>query len=1517
MDIPFKLEWNWTQFCGPDGFNAWNSTHNNLGSCFQELTLQIPILSLLAIVSAYYCGMQWESILRTPRERKILAVRYLVTFIIFLLPLIRCNLEIHFKPGSLYPIDVVLAAVETLAWGVHIVCILTIRFSECGGLRGPTLLGSLWMLYFGFSCLYVHAQYILYVYSDMHQTYFYFAVVKVVCLVLYGATLIPSDDHNAERLRHHNFLQTQITPRQCLVNSTYSRFREDFDSDYLGTALEGKGFISRLLFCWVEPLMNKGMCSKLQCTDDLFDLPESMTSAHLYEELSSALVETSIIEVDASPDSRGGAYTQIPRPSLQRAFHYCYGREFYACGGLKLISDIAGFTAPLVLYQLVNFIETDSESMQQGVMYAAALTGATIVAALCNEHFTFQMNKVSLKIRGALVTVIYKKTLNLSVLTLNTVSVGEIVNHVSTDTDRIVGACASFHALWSIPFQLGVTLYLLYFHLGIAAFTGVVFSLLLIPVNKFIADRIASYSASNMTEKDERVRMMAEILRGIRSIKLYAWEKFFITRVNRTRAREVYYLKWRKYLDALCVYFWATTPVSMSLMTFSVYIMLGNPLTAATVFTSMALLNMLISPLNAFPWVLNGLMEAWVSLKRVQKLLDLPETDHTAYYSHINKLKTKDSNDVAIIRNATFTWHTPHFIMSHVSANIPSGQLTGVCGPVGSGKSSLLMAICGEIDKQSGVLGLGPDDMENGFCLVTQTPWLQHGTARENILFGLPYDDTFYNLVIDACALRSDLQSLPGADLTWVGEGGVTLSGGQKARLSLARAMYQNKDIYLLDDILAALDATVASHVFSQCVQKLLLGRGKTVVMATHLTQYLVCAHHVLVMSSGCVVAQGPPSQVLPNYNDLALDLNDPSPTSPLPPHDPCTPSNTRPPPEEEPDDFEEILAHGSLSFSVYAAYVRGVGAVMCLCVLVFLITMQLTKNGGDWWFSYWLAHQNQSDPRNSTNWQIENDPLLLKLVSLIQHQLPHQVSDNFSNFLFIYCVIGTLNSITALGRAFTFAAGGIWGATRLHDQLLGSIMKARVLVFDLSPMGRILNRFSSDVNTIDDSLPFILNILLASLFGVLGTMIIIVYSLPCLILVLLPLIPLYHRLQNHYRNTSREVKRLSSKSLSPLYSHFNETLQGLSSVRAFRAVARFKRENEDKLENNQKARFASFVIQNWLGLRLQLIGIVVVAVVGVAALVQHLYHMANPALVGLAISYALSLTSVLGSLINSMTETEKEMVSVERVNEYIHISKEEERTLNVKLPFTWPSTGVVQFNNVQLKYRSHMGLALRGVSFETLPCEKIGVVGRTGAGKSSLLVSLFRLTEITGGSIYVDKINIANVSLVDLRSRFFVIPQDPFLFSGTIRQNLDPNKRYRDSELWTALQKCHLIPVVKKLGGLNAQLTHEGTNLSNGQKQLMCLVRALLQNAKILFIDEGTASVDQDTDRRIQNTIKSCFLHCTVFIIAHRIHSVMSCDRVLVMSEGQVIEFDSPQTLRQDKDSAFYSLVTQSDTCT
>uniref|UniRef100_A0A8D9EWB0 ABC-type xenobiotic transporter n=2 Tax=Cacopsylla melanoneura TaxID=428564 RepID=A0A8D9EWB0_9HEMI len=1515
------LAWNWTQFCGPDGFRAWHDSHNTIGSCFQELTLQIPILCLFAIVSAYFCGKRTPPILRTPRERNILTLRYLITFFIIMLPLIRCNLELFFKPDSLYPIDVVLAVVQTLAWGVHLASILAIRFAECEGLRGPTLLGSLWILYFVFCCLYVRTQYIILYYTEYHVTYFYFALTQVVLLILYGATMIPAEDHHAERLRHQNFLETQSTDTNRMIVSGYSRFRDDFHSDYLGTALANTGYLSRLTFSWVQPLMSKGIRDKLQCTDDLYDLPVSLSSSYLYEKMLHALAVTRIIEADPIRPSRdeGRGYAQVPRPSLLRALHYCYGYAFYACGGLKVISDLAGFAAPLLLYHLVDFIETGTAPIEQGAMYAGGLTLATLIAAFSNEHFVFQMTKVSLKIRGSLVTIIYKKTLNLSVLTLNSISVGEIVNHISTDTDRIVGACASFHACWSIPFQLVVTLYLLYLHLGVAAFTGVVFSLLLIPVNKLIADKIASFSNSNMSEKDERVRLMSEILLGIRSIKLYAWEKFFIERINQTRARELYYLKWRKYLDALCVYFWATTPVTMSLTTFSTYVMLGNPLTAATVFTSMALLNMLIGPLNAFPWVLNGLMEAWVSVKRIQKLLNLPETDHTAYYSHINKLKSRDTDDSVIIRNATFTWHSQHFIMSHVSACVPRAKLTGVCGPVGAGKSSLLMAICGEIDKQSGVLALGPEDMENGFSLVTQTPWLQHATVRDNILFGLPYNESFYNTVLEACALKSDFQCLSVGDLTMVGEGGLTLSGGQKARLSLARAVYQNKTIFLLDDILSALDATVASHVFSQCVHKLLLGRGKTVVMATHLTQYLVSAHHVLVLASGCLVAQGTPAQVLPNYNDLVLGMTPLTPDAPpLPDEKNSSRSSSLTGGVGGNEEFQEILCTGTLSLSVYAAYIRGVGTVMSLCVLVFLVTMQLTKNGGDWWFAYWLMTQNQTDPVdpvNSTTTEIENLPSVIHMVSLIQSHLPPSVSMNFSNFLFIFCLIGTLNSFTALGRAFTFAIGGIKGATKLHDQLLNSIMKAPVLMFDLCPSGQILNRFSSDVNTIDDSLPFILNILLASLFSVLGATFIIGWSLPWLIVVLLPLIPIYHRLQNHYRYSSRQLKRISSISLSPLYSHFNETLQGITSVRAFRAVGRFMQECEDKLEANQKARFSAAVIQNWLGLRLQLIGVAVVTGVGVVAMLQHWYQIANPALVGLAISYSLSLTSVLNSLINSMTETEKELVAVERVNEYIHIKKEED-VFGVRLPHNWPSSGVVQFSNVQLRYRSNLSLSLKSVSFESMPNEKIGIVGRTGAGKSSLLVALFRLTEICAGTIYVDEINIANVPLTELRSRFFVIPQDPFLFSGTIRQNLDPNDRYRDSEIWTALQRCHLIPVVKKLGGLNAPLSHDGTNLSNGQKQLMCLVRALLQNAKILFIDEATASVDQDTDWQIQNTIRSCFLHSTVFIIAHRIHSVLSCDRVLVMSDGKVIEFDSPQTLRQDTQSAFYSLVTQSDSC-
>ncbi|CAH0561097.1 unnamed protein product [Brassicogethes aeneus] len=1565
QDSP-QWRWNWTAMCGPDNFQIWSTRTHDLGLCFTQLCLEIPVLSLLAIISSYYYGKYIDFVSRGRLQLRAIKVRSFIVLMLAFLPLLQVYIDLNTNEQNITQVSYFLSAVQGICWFTHFLFQLGLRKRLGLSCRGPMPVCFLWSFLLVLSAISLRSHYLLYKLLPNPEfklsLSFGFSFVYFVLQVFYAITLIPSSGGTSfVTFPEGNNQADENTP---LLHNAYVRFNED-DQSYLGVAMEDANWFSKLLFYWVNPLMDKGFHLKLTNADDLFDLPLSLNSSYLSAKVNKHLGgqkdERTIL---TSQDAEGGSSTSsdvtIVRPSsrrnvsLLRALHRSFGVQFYAVGVLKLAADCTAFAGPILLNKLVGFIEDKSEDIGWGYAYAAGLMMATMTSSLCDAHFNFWMSVVGLKMRSALVTVIYRKTLSVSSINLNKdFSVGKIVNFMSTDTDRIVNSCPSFHALWSIPFQLGVTLYLLYDQVGLSFLAGVVFSAVLIPINKVIANKIGELSKELMEQKDARVKMITEVLRGIKAIKLYVWEQHFIRLITKLREEELKYLKGRKYLDALCVVFWASTPVVVSVLTMGTYSLLGNKLTAATVFTCIALLNMLISPLNAFPWVLNGMTEAWVSVKRIQKLLDLPDLNFNQEYNE-DLLGQSSGNHDIILSNGGYTWgkelsaeeklklHDVRkrklsrgkgagkksaitldkrnsveshileeedsyiFTLSNINLSIKKGDLVGIIGSVGCGKSSLLSAMLAELSMFQGQMVT--TQMESGFGFVTQQPWLQCGTIRENILFGKSFDETKYKTVIYACGLAEDITQLKHADLTDVGEGGMTLSGGQKARIALARAVYQDKSIYLLDDILSAVDVKVARHIFENCIMGVL--RDKTRILCTHHVQYLVYADKIVQMENGTIKQQGKPVDVLSNMDDtlpIDLELGESSQSdgysdsllSSIKTFDNSQSSNTK----DNDLALQETQETGTVALSVYSKYWKALGHILCFCILISITMMQATRNLTDWWLSHWVTEETN---RSSNNTNLTFDDTIYIMSSFSDENEPT------SYYLRIYVEMAVVNVVFTVFRAFLFAYGGVVAAAKIHKLLLKSIMRGKLIFFDITPLGRILNRFSSDTYTIDDSLPFIMNILLAQFFSLLGCIAITVYGLPWISLVLVPLVPVYHSLQDHYRLTSRELKRISSVTLSPIYSHFNETLQGLTTIRAMRASGRFRRENEDKIEANLKAQFASQCAARWLGLRLQFIGVAIVAGVSFIAVIQHQYDFADPGMVGLAISYALSVTGQLGGVVNAFTETEKEMIAVERVNQYIKEVPSESTELDRHPPFGWPSQGVIVFRDVVLRYRDHLVPSLKQISFEARPCEKIGIVGRTGAGKSSILAALFRLTELSSGMITIDTVNISKLALSGLRSRLFCIPQDPFLFSATIRENLDPLKEFRDAEIWASLIKVNLMAVIQKMGGLDQMIEGAGENLSVGQKQLICLARAVLHNAKILCIDEATASIDIETDRQIQHTLRSAFRKSTVLTIAHRIETILDSDRILVLDDGKIVEFDTPDNLMSTPSSIFSRLIDQ-----
>ncbi|CAG5133932.1 unnamed protein product [Candidula unifasciata] len=1316
------------------------------------------------------------------------------------------------------------------------------------------------------------------------------------------------------------------------VSAEFKEVLQDLEKEHNleQTQVQNDDFISSMRNCADVPHTEVVSSSRALCGHEtsVSDLQNSSSNpAHEEHHCESDSESVNSLTDDPTTDS-----STVSRIGLFRALICAFGLEYFLLGILKFLADSCGFAGPILLNYLVSFIENASAQSKpyEGYLYAGGLFLSTLLSAIFSTQFDYNVQVVAYKIRCAVITTIYKKSLSVNSVSQSRFTSGEIVNFMSTDTDRILNFCPSFHAFWSLPFQVGVSLFLLYQQLGLAFLTGVAFAVLLIPINRWIAGKIGQLSTKMMKHKDERVKLTNELLSGIRVVKFYAWEQHFTARINSIREKELLYLRGRKYLDAMCVYFWATTPVMISILTFSTYVVMGKTLTAAKVFTSLSLFLMLISPLNAFPWVINGLVEAWVSLKRVHKFVCLEDTDPDHYYTSV----AGNCSPVVWLKNASFTWTNSHCEDSDsitsvvedsrnegenssptpaaatraqtqdlhdISLRIEKGQFVGIVGRVGSGKSSLLNALVGEMNKTQGEVFV--DGLEEGFALVAQEPWVQQATVRDNILFGQPFNSQRYEQVLKACALVEDLKMMPSGDMTEIGENGITLSGGQRSRVALARAVYQDKSLYLLDDPLSAMDIHVAKHIYTHCIMGLL--RSKTRVLCTHHVKFLKKADLVVVMEDGRITQSGLPRDVLPNIH-LEDDHHEERNAKDS---EECDAT------EEAEDKLiqEEERQTGSVKADVYKNYWKNVGVCLSPMVLMTMFFMQASRNTSDWWLSYWVSHSNSGSQNGSADVNSflssgQRDSLPLA------HLTPAE--DNLRFYLGIYGSLAGVNSIFTLARSFLFAYGGICAATVVHKRLLSAVLKAPLSFFETTPLGRIVNRFSSDLYAVDDSLPFTLNILLAQAYGMLGTLVITCYGLPWFAICLIPMGAVYFKIQHYYRRTSRELKRLSSISLSPIYAHFSGNNcrsgnhQGHEALREVLFRVQFCEENMQRLDINQRCQYATQLSARWIDFRLRMLGVAMVTSLSLIAVVQHHVSSVSAGLVGLAISYSLSVTSLLGGVVMFFTETEKEFVSMERCQFYIDHTPSEKWDGALFAPVAWPAEGVVEFDGVSLHYRDVQSPALNDVSFKTQPGEKIGIVGRTGAGKSSLFLALFRMVEVSSGRIIVDDVNIRLLDLSDIRSRFVAIPQDPFLFSGSVRMNLDPTGGHTDSELWSALDRCHLRSSIERMGGLEALLTQRGKEFSVGQRQLLCLARAMLTNAKIICIDEATASVDLETDALIQKTIRQEFKDSTVLTIAHRINTVLDSQRVLVMKDGMVAEFASPHDLLNDPSSMFYSFV-------
>ncbi|XP_061394479.1 multidrug resistance-associated protein 1 isoform X3 [Musca vetustissima] len=1213
-----------------------------------------------------------------------------------------------------------------------------------------------------------------------------------------------------------------------------------------------------------------------------------------------------------------------------------FGGVFLFGSMMKLITDILTFAQPQVLRWIIGFVEdyTLPEDQQQpewkGIFYAVLLFLLAAVQTIILGQYFHRMFIVGLRIRTALINAIYRKALVLSNATRKESTVGEIVNLMAVDAQRFMDLTTYLNMLWSAPLQIALALYFLWQLLGPSVLAGLAVMIILIPVNGVIANRIKTYQIRQMKYKDERVKLMNEVLSGIKVLKLYAWEPSFEKQVLEIREKEIATLKSTAYLNASTSFLWSCAPFLVSLVTFATYVLIdeNNVLDATKTFVSLSLFNILRFPLTMLPMLISNLVQTQVSVKRINKFMNSEELDPN------NVQHDPKKPHPLSIENGVFSWGDGDITLKNINMHVKKNTLCAIVGTVGSGKSSVVQAYLGEMEKISGSV-----NTVGSIAYVPQQAWIQNSTLRDNILFGKPYDRKRYNRVIDACALRPDIQMLSAGDQTEIGEKGINLSGGQKQRISMARAVYSDADLYFLDDPLSAVDSHVGKHIFEQVIgPKGLLGK-KTRVLVTHGITFLPQTDNIYVMKMGEISESGTYQELLIKKGDFSdfllqhlqeggeevedLDvikqqlegnlqsdelknqfrkaitlakqesLSDSvsvrsfeSGTSSIRRRkrmDSQTSVTTVASKKDLEDQGKLIETEksqtGGVEFAVYKHYMKSVGIFLSLATLILNFVFQAFQIGSNLWLTKW---SNDKDVANDTGLR--------------------------DMYLGVYGAFGFGQGILSYGLTLAPWLGTLRAGRIIHKEFLISIMRLPLKFFDTTPIGRIMSRFSKDIESLDTTLPELFDAYIWCMFEVLATIVVISMSTPIFLAVIVPIAFLYYFAQRFYVATSRQLMRLESVSRSPIYSHFGETVTGVSTIRAYAVQDRFIDESDNKVDKNQICKYPSLIANRWLAIRLEMVGNLIILF---ASLFAVLGGQTNPGLVGLSVSYALQVTQTLNWLVRMSSDIETNIVAVERIKEYGETKQEAPWEIEgSKVPRDWPEQGQVCFEDFKVRYREGLDLVLRGISFKIAGGEKVGIVGRTGAGKSSLTLALFRIIEAAGGRILIDGIDISTLGLHTLRSRLTIIPQDPVLFSGSLRINLDPFEVKSDEEIWKALELSHLKAFVKSLpSGLNHEITEGGENLSVGQRQLVCLARALLRKTKVLILDEATAAVDLETDDLIQKTIRSEFADCTILTIAHRLNTIMDSDKVIVLDKGEIAEFDSPANLLNNPQSAFYSM--------
>ena len=1180
-------------------------------------------------------------------------------------------------------------------------------------------------------------------------------------------------------------------------------------------------------------------------------------------------------------------------------------------------------------------------------------------------------------------------------------NLGTIINLMSVDSFKIAEITAYLHFLCaSAPTQLVVSVVLLWQVLGLSAIPGVVIMILLLPVNYVIASGFNRTSKAILAATDKRIHVTNEVLQSIRIIKYFAWEHRFGNIINEKRQAELKALRARFIIWAIAVAIWNSVPILITFFSFLFYTLVEKkPLHPSIAFTAISLFMLLRVPLDQFGDMFAHVQETKVSIERVEEYLNEEETEK---YELLG-LDNVDENGVKRIGFAetTLIWGgkdavaedgSRAFRLLNVDVDFHIGKLNIIAGPTGSGKTSMLMGLLGEMTLMEGKIycpgGRSREDvrpdLETGLAdtiaYVAQSAWLINASIRDNIVFAAPFDERRYKDVIIACALERDLEILDHGDETLVGDKGISLSGGQKQRISLARAVYSNSAHLLLDDCLSAVDSHTAQWIYSNCIKGPMM-MGRTCILVTHNMQLCVPASDFVVfVENGRITAQGSPQEVIAS-GKLGEDIQKSRPVSAtvsrIPSRVPSDvgeetvpgqngdaldgvdSSKKKKAKQPQIDSMDEGKATGAVKWPVMKLYLQAMGPwwFWVVAVAVFSI-QQLSAVAVNVWVREWANQYVEVDAVNVTYssltptygsgsfakaaWanvaKIGNTLSETPSTSVDGQVILSAVktpSVNVGYYIAVLAVIGVAGALSALVRDLWLFYGSLTASHRLHNRLISAVTRARFKFFDVTPLGQLMNRFSKDLEAVDQEIAPVAIGVMSCALSLVVTVVLIAIITPAFLIAAVFIFVLFYLVAAFYLRASRDLKRLESVQRSPIFQQFGETLGGMTTIRAYGEERRFIRDNLAKINSQSRPFIFLWACNRWLAFRADALGNLVSFCAGVA-IIFYLGKI-DAGAAGISLSYAMGFTENVLWLVRLYAMNEQNMNSMERVKEYLDVEQEADAVVEDNRPADqWPEKGAVEFVDYTTRYREELEPVLRNISIRIGAKEKVGIVGRTGAGKSSLALAIFRALEAESGKILIDDVDIGKIGLQDLRENITIVPQDPTLFQGTIRSNLDPFDQYTDVQLFDALRRVQLIgsddpttvpptptiTVSSEAAGsaapsiatnknifldLSATVAESGSNLSQGQRQLLCLARAMLKRPTVLVMDEATASIDYGTDAKIQETIRE--LTGTVITIAHRLATIVDYDKVLVLDKGQVMEFAHPWELLQQEKGHFRSM--------